>query len=72
MASQIKVIQTDITKKALRALLTQIVKHAFSALITDEKKEFKGLLNDKQKHLEYTDILKMKSFREELVAFTYN
>ena len=65
MASLVKVITSDIKSNTQKQLFINIVKHAFSSLLS--KEEFK-----QDKNTEVSDIVKLKKFRKELVVFVHN
>jgi hypothetical protein len=65
MASQVKYVTSDITSGKQKNLLTNIVKHAFSNVINMD--DFKNKLADKRASLQISDIVKMKSFKKELL-----
>lgn len=65
MESQVKYVTSDITSGKQKNLLTNIVKHAFSNVINMD--DFKNKLADKRANVQISDIVKMKSFKKELL-----
>jgi len=63
MASKVKLLTHDIKSKERVALLTDIVKHAFSSLALNER--YKETTGDGK----FNEVIKLESFRLELVSF---
>lgn len=58
-----KVVQTDITEKAKRTLLTNVVRHAVSTVAgTAQFKDTKDL----------PSLVRQQAFKEEIVSFVHN